>query len=216
MMDTFKRTLSVVAVVVAILLSAAAREKKPLVYDRTGEISYAPIHYDSEAHITTKFGDADAYCDSAGSSITCTDSPGGLSITLEDGKDAVPTKYVIFNQQEQISDECLLHATMPNICDPLYRLIRQVFKIRHENTLAELTAEKAAVENLPCGATKSCTAEDFNSATTKAKAEFKKRIASVKFLYRLATASGLSLYCIPHELTDRKGKVQQREACYLK
>jgi len=164
----------------------------------------------------TKSGNVDAYCDSVGSSINCTDSPGGLNIALQDEKDAVPAKYVIFNQQEQISDECLLHATMPNICDPLYRLIRRVFEIRHENKLAELAAEKMAVEHLPCAASKSCTLEDFSDATTKASAEFKTRPASVKFMYRLATASGFSLYCLSYELKDRKGKVQQRETCYLK
>ena len=65
---------------VALVGSAFAEKQQYLspVYDHVGKVveSITVVKHDSEAHIDTEYGSANAYCDISGTSITCSDSAG--------------------------------------------------------------------------------------------------------------------------------------------
>ncbi len=211
----------VMVVVLAFTFTVAAREKTKLVYDHTGEVVYTPVHIGASAHFITSYGNTDVYCDTIGDSTTCTDSLNGIRIVLEDDNSGDHATNVIWNGFGlKVSNECLpVHETIPYPCDPIYRLTMHVFDILNQKLTAETAAATAAViKSLSCGKAEPCNIAQSNEEKVKARAEFKETPITAQFRYRLATAEKglIHLYCVPFELTDKNGKVKQKETCYMK
>jgi hypothetical protein len=77
--------LIVLAAAMILVGGIAFAKKEPPAYDLTGEVSFRSYHSDSEAHITVGAQTYSAYCSTAGSSTSCSDSPGAFIATFADG-----------------------------------------------------------------------------------------------------------------------------------
>jgi len=101
-LSTITMSIAILLLVVFHACSAHAKDKHPQycnvadsgvqscsdkpVYDQTGTVAFSPYHADSEAHMVVNGQSFDAYCNTSGASISCTDSAGVVVVTNAKGK----------------------------------------------------------------------------------------------------------------------------------
>jgi len=184
-----RRFILIVLLILTASIASTAKNKTAVSYDGTGYIVLrsALNHYDSEATLSTSSGTAFAGCNYSGTSVNCSDQmvSVGWTVSIQGGTGS-------------------------------YRAFEGLTTINGKHSVFMKECVEEAYSNYPfaCDPIGVLTGHLHGNGDT------------LKFQYRMITVTkdeqyhfgesniGKKFFCVPFDVTDKKGKVKQGEACY--